>query len=147
MIKDIIFIGDGRGVRTYPAKMIGLNVVGTDISKFAVNSSYCKDDMIVDDIVKTNLKDTAKLIVVYDILEHITYEDIDKAINNIIKLSEKYILVSVPFFGTLNCNADPTHIIKEKEYWWQSKFENKGVKRIPVPDNWLFREQILLFEK
>ena len=55
-MRDIIFIGDGLGVRTLPAKMLGLNVIGTDISKWAVEHSYIRDgSYIQDDIANTKL--------------------------------------------------------------------------------------------
>ena len=66
---------------------------------------------------------------------------------NRIKSGYKYILVSVPFKGTPNCDADPTHIIKEDKDWWIKQFTDKGLKLIKTPDHFLFKDQILIFEK
>jgi len=146
-MKDIIFIGDGLGVRTLPAKIMGLNVLGTDISQYAIENSFCKENMIQDDIVNTKLSEQAKLVVCYDILEHLDYKDLDKAIDNTIETSQKYLLVSIPFIGDPNLLADPTHIIKENRDWWINKFESKGLKLIKTPEHFLFKEQLLIFKK
>lgn len=146
-MKDIIIIGDGLGVRTLPAKAMELDVLGTDISEYAIEHSICKNLMIQDDIVDTKIKEQAKLVVAYDVLEHIDYKDIDKVINTLIKVSKKYILISVPVLGDPNLENDSTHKIKETREWWIEQFTKKELKYIETPDNFLFKEQILIFEK
>jgi hypothetical protein len=148
-MRDIIFIGDGKGARTYPALTYGLNALGTDISQFAIDNSYCKENMILDDIVNTNLiklKEYAKVIVLYDILEHLDNKQLDKALLNVIKLTDN-IVVSVPVKGDPNLNADKTHKIKQSKEWWIEQFTNKGLKLIKTPDYFLFKEQIMVFRK
>jgi len=134
-MKDIIFIGDGLGVRTYPSKLMGLDVIGTDISNWAIEHSYCKENMIVDDIVNTKLNEKAKLIVLYDILEHLNYEDLDKALKNIIKFGDNFIF-SIPWIGNKNLDEDPTHKIKETKEWWVEKL-SKYFKIEDAPVDWL----------
>jgi len=148
-MKDIIMIGDGLGCRTFTATTLGMQVIGTDISKYAVEhcNQDIKDKYFIDDIVNTNLKEKGMLVVAYDILEHLKYEDLNKAIKNIIEASKKYILISVPFKGTPNCENDPTHIIKESRDWWVKQFTLKGLKEVEVPGHFLFKEQLLIFEK
>ena len=144
-MKDIIFIGDGLGVRTLASKIIGLNVLGTDISKYAIDNSICKENMIQDDIVNTKITEQAKLVVCYDILEHLKYEDLDKALSNISKLGLNFIF-SVPFLDDPNLEADPTHIIKEDKEWWIKKLSEYFIIK-DAPQDWLFHEQILIGEK
>jgi len=147
--KDIILIGDGLGQRTFVSKALGLDVIGTDISKYAVKQVFqeVKDCYFQDDIIDTKLKEQAKLVVLFDVLEHLKYEDLDKAINNIIKLSTKYILISIPVLGNPQLDLDVTHIIKESEEWWLEQFKKKGLKRIKTPDNFLYKEQVYIFSK
>jgi len=146
-MKDIIVIGDGLGVRTLPATAMELDVIGTDINDYAIKNSYCKENMVIDDITNTKIVEKAKLVVAYDILEHISYENIDKTIDNIIGMSYKYILVSVPVIGDPNLDKDSTHIIKETKEWWIKKFVDKGLKLVPVPEHFLFRNQLIILEK
>lgn len=147
-MKDIIIIGDGLGVRTFPAKAMDLNVIGTDVSKYAVTNcnSYIKDCFIQDDILNTTIKEKAKLVVIYDVLEHINYEEIDTAIKNLKSISLKHILISVPTIGDPNLEADPTHIIKETKEWWIKKIESHGIKIIPTPEYFNYKEQIIIGE-
>ena len=97
-------------------------------------------------IVRDLAKD-GESVVAYDLLEHLEYEELDIAISCLIKNTNKYILISVPFKGTPNCENDPTHIIKEDRDWWIKKFTDKGLKEVEVPEHFLFREQLLIFEK
>ena len=148
-MKDIIIIGDGLGHRTFVANAFRLDVIGTDISTYAVN--HCiqniKDKYFIDDIVNTTLKEKAKLVVAYDVLEHIKYEDLDKVIQNLIRTTSKNILVSVPVLGDPNIEADPTHIIKEDRDWWVKQFTEKKLTEVEVPEHFLFKEQLLIFKK
>ena len=148
-MKDIILIGDGLGVRTFPSKAMGLSVLGTDLSEYAVKHCHpeIKDCYIQDDIINTKIKEKAKLVIAYDILEHLSYKNLDKAINNLIRHTTKHILISVPYKGTPPATADPTHIIIEDREFWIKKFTDKGLKLIKTPDHFQYKEQILIFEK
>ena len=146
-MKDIILIGDGLGVRTYFCKQIGLKVIGTDISDWAVKNSYVPDIYVKDDITDCKLDAVAKLVVAYDVLEHIPYEKLESAIKNLIRLSTKWILVSVPVIGDPNLLNDPTHIIKESKEWWIEQFVREGLVHVSTPDHFLYKEQLLIFRK
>ncbi len=147
--KNAIEFGCGRGPRIYALNNISVECYGYDISKFAVNNKlhknvYRNDVLDYDEESKCEEID---LSIAYDLLEHIKYEDLEKAINNLIKHSTKNILISVPFKGTPNYDNDPTQIIKEDRDWWIKKFTEKGLKLIPTPEHFLYKEQILIFEK
>lgn len=146
--EDIIIIGDGLGVRTLPAKAMGLRVLGTDINKYAVDNCYgdIKDCYIKDDIVNTKIKCGAKLIVVYDVLEHLNYQDLNQALSNINALSNQYILFSIPFIGDLNLESDSTHLIKESKEWWINKLKEHDIKILETPQHFLFKEQLIIGE-
>jgi hypothetical protein len=148
-MRDIIFIGDGLGVRTLPAKMMGLNVLGTDISKYAIEHSYCKDLMIEDDIANTKLiemNEKAKVIILYDICEHLTDEQLDKCLKNIIRISNNF-LFSIPYIDDPNLEADATHKQFHDKQWWISKIESYGIKVKDAPQDWLFSQQLLIGER
>lgn len=148
-MRDIIFIGDGLGVRTLPAKMIGLNILGTDISSYAIEHSYCKDCMIEDDIANTKLiemNEKAKVIVLYDVCEHLTDEQLDKCLKNIIQISDNYVF-SIPFEGDPNLMADNTHKQFHTKEEWIKIIESHEIKIKEPPQDWLFAHQILIGEK
>ena len=149
--KNAIEFGCGKGPRVYAMRNIGIKASGLEISKFAVEnrlSNYVvPGDAKIDTVFNENMEKKYDLSIAYDLLEHINYEDLDKTINNIIKHTKKYILVSVPVLGNPNLEADSTHIIKENKEWWIKQFTNKDLKLIPTPKHFLYKEQVMIFEK
>jgi glycosyltransferase involved in cell wall biosynthesis len=144
---NAIEVGCGLGPRVGAMRTLGLDAKGIELSKWAVENSLCKGYVNQGDIVVYEEAKKYDLVVCYDILEHICYNDIDKAIDNIIKLTKKNILVSVPYKGTPNCDNDSTHKIKESREWWLSIFMKRGLIPVDVPKNFLYSEQLLIFKK
>lgn len=156
-MRDIIFIGDGLGVRTFPARAIGLNVLGTDISKHAVNNSYCKECMVLDDVSNTKLiemGERAKVIVLYDICEHLSDEQLHKAMKNIIQISNNFVF-SVPVLGDVetgeqtdpNLMNDKTHLQFKTRREWIKFWESYGLKITEAPKDWAYHQQIFIGER
>jgi len=147
---DYILFGCGLGPRVYTLDKVGCNFVkGVEKSQYAVDNRI-SDEVILGDVLDYDCKEninTAVVTVAYDLLEHLEYKHLNKVINTLIKYSRRYILISVPFKGTPNCDADPTHIIKEDRDWWIKQFTEKKMKLIKTPDTFPFKEQILIFEK
>lgn len=143
--ENAILFGCGFGQRVKVLNEIGVGCVGIEKSGYAVTHSL--DTIVIGDIIDYNLEGKYDLSVAYDLLEHLNYDDLDKAIDTLIKTANKHILISIPFKGTPNCEADPTHIIKEDREWWVKQFTDKGLKEVEVPEHFLFREQLLIFEK
>lgn len=150
---NVIDFGCGVGLRVWAMNKVGLEAFGNEISEYAVKNSLYPGRIVWGDITKganTKESNTAgefSLSLAYDVLEHLKYEDLKKGIDTLINSTKKYILVSVPFKGTPNCDADKTHIIKEDKEWWIKQFTDKGLKLIKTPDHFLYKEQIMIFEK
>ena len=144
--KTVIEWGCGRGPRVYAMENIGIKVKGIELSDYAVKIKF-SENVVQGDVLDYNELGNFDLSIAYDLLEHIAYEDLDKAINTVITFSDKYILVSVPVIGDPNLENDPTHIIKETKDWWIQKFTDKQLKLIETPKHFLFRDQVLIFEK
>ncbi len=147
--ESVIEFGCGKGPRVFAMQSIGIDAKGYEISNFAISNKLCKkiwEANITEDAPICGLPEQ-DLSIGYDILEHIEYSKLDKAIYNIIKTTKKYILISVPVLGDPNLEADPTHIIKEDKEWWIKKFTDKELKLIPTPEHFLYKEQIMIFEK
>jgi len=143
-INRITLLGCGFGQRVKILNNIGMDAAGIELSKYAINNT-CSNEVIQGDVIDYEL--ISDVTIAYDVLEHLKYEDLDKTIDNIIKNTNKKILVSVPFKGTPNCDADPTHVIKEDKDWWIKKFIDKGLKLIKTPSHFQYKEQILIFKK
>jgi len=140
----VVCYGCGFGQRIKALSQIGIPSIGIELSQYVVDNAIPDGLVKQGDITKQSLNNGG-LAVAYDLLEHIPYEQIDKAIDNLIKDAED-ILVSIPFKGDPNLEADPTHIIKESRDWWIKKFTERGCKLVKTPEHFLFKEQLLIFK-
>ena len=148
----VLLCGDGMGQRTYALRRIGIDAEGFDMSTYAVeNSQFALNtkekirhwiQRIEEPII--DLQDTYDLVVAYDVLEHLTYQELEKALDNCHTWSTKLLLVSVPTIGDSNLEADKTHVIKETKEWWQNKIAEHGFKILSTPEHFLFQEQLIL---
>ncbi len=147
--KSVADFGCGTGLYLYAWEMTGVNCEGYEISKYARDNKKCSCPINEIDLneIAVLIKTGVDLVTGLDILEHLEYDRIDYAIDTLINTSKKYILTSIPYKGTPNCEADKTHIIKESEDWWRQKFLDKGLKEVEVPAHWIFKEQLLIFKK
>jgi SAM-dependent methyltransferase len=146
-LKSVFLFGCGFGQRVKVLDELGCVAVGFELSEYAVMNKLSKD-IFQQDITNFKIKgNSADLTVAYDLLEHLTYECLDEAIDVLNGFSKKHILISVPFKGTPNCENDPTHIIKEDRDWWIKQFIAKGLKEVNVPAHFLYKEQLLIFKK
>lgn len=146
--QNVIEWGCGRGPRVMAMATIGFNAKGYELSKWAVEHSIVP--IVHGDITAQhdfNEREIADLSIAYDVLEHINYKDLPKAIDNLKNSTKKDILISVPVIGDPNLENDKTHIIKETKEWWIEQFTNRGCKHIPTPNWFQYKEQILIFEK
>jgi len=155
---SVLFLGSGFGQRVFAVNSIfnykvydsGCCAEGIEISKLACESPFYDDNIINDTIInldKIYVKNQVKLIVAYDILEHLSYDELDNVLKQVYETTSKNILISVPVIGDPNLEADSTHKIKQTKEWWINKIESKGFKIIPTPDNFQYKEQIIIGEK
>jgi len=143
--KDAVEYGCGRGPRVFAMNGVGVHTIGFEISYFAVKNKIHEYVMLGD--ICNSFSSSKDLVIGYDVLEHISYQNLDKAINVLVNATKKYIIVSVPVIGDPNLEADPTHIIRETKEWWIKQFTDKGLKLIKTPEHFLFKEQIMIFKK
>ena len=148
----VVEFGCGLGPRIFAMNNVGQSAIGIELSKWAKNHRM-HANIEQGDITNNDhpFLDTYKhqigLTIAYDVLEHVDKEKLPAAIDTLIKYSNKYILVSVPTLGDPNLENDKTHKIRETKEWWVKKFTDKGVKLVKTPEHFLFREQVMIFEK
>jgi len=146
----VIEFGCGTAPRVYAMDLVMSRSIikGVELSAYAVKNKISEHlDIEQGDILDYKIEYKRELSIAYDVLEHIKYEDLDKAINTLIKSTSKHILVSVPVLGDPNLLNDPTHIIKESKDWWISQFVKKGLKHIETPSHFHYRDQVMIFKK
>jgi len=143
--KTCLIYGCGMGQRVYTMNKLGVDTYGMELSEYAVKNRL--HERVSQGSITEGTMHPKDLVVAFDVLEHLKYEDLGHAIDNMIESTKKYILISVPVIGNPALEIDPTHIIKESEEWWLSQFEKRGLKLIKTPDNFLYKEQVYIFEK
>jgi len=143
--KNAILFGCGFGQRVKVLNDIGIDCIGVEKSKYVVKNTI--DSVLLGDIVNYESETAYDLAVAYDVLEHLKYKQLDYAITTLKNHSKKHILVSVPFIGSKDLDADPTHIIKEDKDWWVRQFTDRGLKLIKTPDTFLWKNQVMIFKK
>ena len=154
----IMDLGCGIGHYMFAWHMAGFDVRGVEISPWAKenthyamlkNNIYCMDisDQNLVNILEKVYASANSFVTAIDVLEHLTYQQLDVALENMYKIGYTRFLFSIPFIGDPNLEADSTHIIKETKEWWLNKLESKGFKIQPTPEHFLFKEQIILAVK
>ena len=145
---SILDIGCGFGLFGLAGKMINENLKykGVEISKYVGDNWNTNiGDLINEDIKNVSINEPFDLVLFIDILEHLSYEDLDIVLKKEQNKDSKFIF-SIPFLGDPNLDADSTHIIKEDKEWWIGKLSKYFAIR-EAPKDWLFSNQLLIGEK
>ena len=135
------------GPRVYTLNNVGVYTNGIEVNEYAIKQRLHPNVDIGDITIEDLGKGSHDLVVAYDVLEHLEYNDLDIAIDNLINHSNRHILISVPVLGNPSLDLDATHKIRESEEWWLKQFTKKGLKRIDTPQHFLAKEQVYIFEK
>jgi len=120
---------------------MGVNAYGYEPSKYANNHRY--NNNIADE----NCVNDFDVIICFDVLEHVTVEDIDEILGTIKKRSSKesfFVVFSICFKGDPNFAYDKTHITERTKEWWEYKLMKAGYTIMTVPDFWTFKNQMLI---
>lgn len=155
--KKCLDVGCGTGLLVKILRSMGVDAYGVEISQDAINLA---DKNIANFLKKADilklpfLNDEFDLVLTFDVLEHVDRIKINKAINETIRVTKKYILHKVytreNFFMTLFSNKDFSRTSVFTAKFWQKKFlEHKDVN---LQRNSIFRlppfmESIFLLKK
>jgi glycosyltransferase involved in cell wall biosynthesis len=139
-LRTVIEYGCGLGPFGVGFSHNGCYYKGIEISDFAVKQAILPIEL--GDIRDYKTNENYDLCLCFDILEHLSYDDLDKALENIKEQADNFIF-SVPVRGDPNLEADNTHIIKESKEWWIEKLSHY-VNIEETPKHWLFANQIIV---
>jgi len=124
-------------------------VYGVDISDYAVDNCDPEVKDRIFRIINNDqlLAERYDCIICKDVLEHISYKEIDGLIQNFRAIT-KNLLVIVPLgennkYVIEDYERDKTHVIRESLQWWRETLERNGFKvekslyRVEgIKDNW-----------
>lgn len=151
--KKVLDVGCGVGNFVRAFREYGIETFGIDLSKYAIEeaSSEVKKYLKVENCTMLghhrNFYKDFDLVMSIDLMEHLNLKEIDLTIDGLVSVTNKYLLLSICMFGDPNFELDETHITKRTREWWVYQFEKRGVREIEVPEEFLFRNQLLIFEK
>jgi 2-polyprenyl-3-methyl-5-hydroxy-6-metoxy-1,4-benzoquinol methylase len=151
--ETVIEVGCGMGHRVFACHTMGMKAQGFDISEYAIKNTPYKNLLdqgmlhIADITTDFDVRTPFDLVICYDILEHLEYEELEKALENIWRLGKKDFVFSIPFLGDPNLENDPTHKIKETREWWIDKLMNHGLKIKSIPQGFIYKNQLIVASK
>jgi SAM-dependent methyltransferase len=151
----VLDIGCAKGFLVKAFTQLGVNAFGIEYSDYAFEKadSEIKDRITLGSITKRTIYRNKEfdLITCYDVLEHLTDEEVIFAISEIKRISNKIVTIKMPF-EHYDWDLDKSHIgIQPKEIWIE-RFEKHGFKHF-IPDYedrpyaWNWSHRTLFFEK
>jgi len=137
----ILDVGCGLGYWIYAFQKLwnkGIpEVFGCDISEYAIkeaNFNLQGNFTHICSITELDYCDNfADLVTCFDVLEHVPKKDSEKAIQELKRVSSKYILCSICFKGDRNEKKDKTHINIRTRGWWMDLFLKNELIPDPLP--------------
>jgi ubiquinone/menaquinone biosynthesis C-methylase UbiE len=147
--ENMLSVGEGRGTFVAYARDAGIDAIGQDFSKWAIEHPYprAKGLITLGDIRDIQFPDvTFSLIFCSDIMEHVYLEDLPKAISEIQRVSNKWVFYNIGASKPDNTKDDmilqkkklPSkdrqvtavagHVTVKPESWWREKLTNEQWK-------------------
>jgi len=146
--KKVLFHGAGFGQRAYALSTYPCEVIAYEKSFYAVRNSAARGLLKQGSITKINAPNNFfDLVVAYDVLEHLTDEELNKALLELVRVSSKYVLISVPFIGSSDLESDKTHIQKHTKLEWIKKLQGAELTILETPRAFPYSGQVLIGEK
>lgn len=140
--ESVLDLGCGRGPYLYFWYWYCNHCLGIELSQWAVDNRFC-DTITQGDITEEKNYSDRDLITAIDVLEHLDDKQLNEAMNNITRYGKRF-LISVPVVGDPNLMNDKTHKQFKTREEWLDLFSNHGIKILPTPDDWLFKDQLFI---
>jgi SAM-dependent methyltransferase len=148
----VLDFGCAKGFSVHALRLLGRQCWGYDISEYAVSLAPSESKDFVFSDLSCFDKQLFDWIIAKDVLEHVTYEDIDDVLSWI-KSKTENVFVVVPLgdgevYNVPAYELDKTHIIRENLNWWEKKIKDSGFLEVScsylipgLKDNWSHFEQ------
>ena len=147
--KKMLDVGAGRGTFVGYASEIGIDAHGFDFSSFAVSDegrfAKCSAEQLIQhDVTKAWPYEggTFDLIVCLDLMEHLYEEDIDFVIDEMVRVSSKYVFLQIAVSHNVNYSLKKGapipkeyevctltgHVLVQNKEWWIKRLKRTGCK-------------------
>lgn len=111
----------------------GYDVKGIELSEFILKSKandlLKSGHVLAGNLVEIPFEDNKfELTVSFDVLEHIPEKDIDRVVSELVRVTKKYLFLTISLRPSSNNNA--YHVTLKPREWWESKFlSHNGVNK------------------
>ena len=124
----VLDVGCAKGYLVKALTELNIDAKGIDPSKYAISEAD-EDikDLLQNDIVQAIKYDdnSFDLVTCFDVMEHIPEKDIDKAINEMLRITKKWLVIRL-VTKRIDNDIDNSHeTIHEKE-WWHERITKAG---------------------
>lgn len=142
--KRVFIHGCGMGYRVNCFISLGVDAWGMDISEYAIKNAFgYARGRIFNEIPNGEFD----LIISYDVLEHMTDEQIDKALKKLYEISTKHVLFAITSKDNPNFVRDPTHINGKTMKEWTDVIESFGWEIKETPKWFMYYPMMIVGEK
>lgn len=120
-MRNVLDVGCATGPYVKAFRKLSIPAFGCDISKWAIENS---DPDIRNYVQEGNVlflpygDQMYEIILCLDVLEHLEEKDLERAISEVARVSERMILFSITFDDSEDAKLDPTHKTLRSRGWW-----------------------------
>lgn len=129
--------GCGTGNLVWGFRRLGVTAFGVDQSEIPIHkaSEEIRPCLRVGDILNLNFPGKEfDLVTCCDVLEHIPFPECGRAVDELYRITRKWLLFSICLWTEKNARMDPTHINLHSKKWWGRYFKRKGFTLETVPE-------------
>jgi hypothetical protein len=123
--KEVFDYGCARGPFVHAFNFFKIPCYGYDISKYSIKNPIGLAKGKISNSLPKKKFDT---VICIDVMEHIPKEKEKKVIDDLIKLSNKWVLLSICDVSLKDKYYDSTHCNLETREYWIKKFEKRGLE-------------------
>lgn len=159
--KKVLDVGCGPGALMYLLKEKAVSCDGVDFSPSCLKLAplEVRGKIIIGSIVDTDIKSNFyDLVICREVLEHLTLSQIRKAVENLCRISSRYVYLTTRFHQNPasllsvadDKETDPTHITVLNKDFLRTLFVLEGFRRradLEDKMDWLKKNRVLVYEK
>jgi len=125
--KKVADIGCAKGYVVKHLNCFNVECFGSDISVYAINSAELevREKLFIENIDNLHYADSEfELVTCFETLEHIPEAELDKTIDELARISNKYLFLTIAHEYN---KEDKTHVSLFPREWWINKFASRGL--------------------
>jgi len=159
--KNVLDAGCGPGLLVLMLREIGVNAIGVDSSKFAIETapSEVKNFLSEGSILNLPYENRSfELVLSREVFEHLTVLEIAKAVEELCRVSDRLVYVTTRFAHSPDTlfdvetefEVDPTHITCANKSLVRLMFILNGFRARPDLEekmDWLNKGRVLVYER